>query len=230
MVVPMTAGVLDRIRAEPVVHAGRNLTRGLASGQCLLELLRFLLQVRVHQLWTEPGEKQDQAQVAEAVRDRVAERGVGEKRDFLVVGNRQFGDRAQARAERGRLRHAPRQHADRQTFVESKDGRNADHGGEPRHGHDERQGDLRQRLFLQAAEELRPDRVADREQEQVEERPAQQVGQFGLREDADGHAGDQRADDRSEADALDVETANDRPEQDGEKQAQQGDAVEKCPQ
>ena len=135
-------------------------------------------------------------------------------------GNRQLGDRAEPGAERRRLRHAARQQPHRQAFVEAEDRGDGDHRGQTADGHDQRQHDLRQRVLLQAPEKLRADRIADREQEQVEERPAQQVGQFGLRQDADQDAGDQRPDHRPEADALEVKAADDGPEQDAQEQAQ----------
>ena len=104
----------------------------------------------------------------------------------------------------------------------------ADHGGQAADGHDQRQHDLRHGVLLQAAEKLRADRIPDREQEQVEERPAQQVGQFGFRDDADQDAGDQRPDHGPEADALEVKAADERPEQDAQEQAQGRKVVEEC--
>ena len=84
------------------------------------------------------------------------------------------------------------------------------------------------RVLLQAPEKLRADRIADREQEQVEERPAQQIGQFGFRQDADDDAGNQRPDHGPEADTLEVKAADDGPEQDAQEQAQGRKVVEKC--
>ena len=86
--------------------------------------------------------------------------------------------------------------------------------------------DLRQRLFLQAAEKLRAHRVADREQEQVEERPAEQLRQFRPGQNPDRDAGNQGSDDGSESNPLEMEPADERPEQDGEEQAQHGLVVQ----
>ena len=80
--------------------------------------------------------------------------------------------------------------------------------------------------FFRLPKNCGPDRIADREQEQVEERPSQQVWQFRLGENADGHAGDQRADHGAEPHALDVEAADERPEQDAQEQAQHRDSVQ----
>ena len=91
----------------------------------------------------------------------------------------------------------------------------------------DRQRNLRQRLLLQAAEELRAHRVADREQEQVEERPAQQVGQLRLRQDADDDAGNQGPDDGPEPDTFEMEAADDVPEQDAQEQAERREPVQK---
>ncbi len=180
-----------------------------AAREFLLERLGVGLEIGAHDLRTEPGEKQDQAEIAEAVGNRIRQRRVGNQLRFLLVGNRQLADGAESGAERCRLGHAARQESHGEAFVEAERRGDADHRGKAADGHDQREHDLRQGLLLQAAEKLRADRIADREQEQVEERPAQQVGQFGLGQDADSDAGQKGPDHGPEADALEVKAADD---------------------
>ena len=204
----------------------RRVAARLGGRQLSFQHLRLAFQVGAEHPWTEPGEEQNQAEVAEPIRDGVGERGVRGEDRLRFLGNRQLGDRAQAGPERGRLRHRARQDADRKPFVEPEDRADGDHGRETCHRDDQGQHDLRQRLFLQAAEKLRAHRVADREQEQVEERPAEQLRQFRPGQNPDRDAGNQGSDDGSESNPFEMEPADDRSEQDGEEQAQHGLVVQ----
>ena len=103
VVVPLSA-----VRDVEVVPSGLAATRGLrAPGyawpgrrKLLLEHLGFALQISPQHPRPDPGEEQDEAEIAESIRNRVGQRRVGGQQRLRVRGNRQLGDRAQAGAER----------------------------------------------------------------------------------------------------------------------------------
>src|SRR5262245_13023997 len=125
------------------------------------------------------------------------------------------------------MSHAARQHPDGKPFVETEGCRHGDDGCETGERDRQRQGDLRQRFLLEAAEELRSYRVADGKEEQIEERPPKQLGQLGPGQESDEDAGDEGTNDRAEADALEVEAADDGAEENAQKQTERREVVKK---
>ena len=79
--------VVDEAAAHTEESRGKELTV-LAPAECLFERPGLALEVRPHDLRTEPREKQDQSEVAESVGDRVRKRRIGDQLRFHVIGNR----------------------------------------------------------------------------------------------------------------------------------------------
>ena len=199
----------------------------MAAGELRLELSGFLLEIHAHESRSEPGEEQDQTEITEPVGDGVGQRRIGHERGLRRLVDRQLGNRAQSGAERRGLRHAAREQADGQPFVKAEGQGHADHGDQPGHRDDDGQRDLRDGLLSEAAEELRPHGVPDREQKQIEERPSQQVGQFRFCQDANPDARNQGADDVPETDPFHVKAADDVPEQNAQEETERREPVQK---
>ena len=113
-------GVLDAVRAQRCMCAAEKTWPLLLPPEsCCSSAFASLLQVRPHDLRAEPGEEQNQPEIAEPVGNRVRKRRVGDERGLGGIGNRQLGDRAEPGAERRRLGHAARQQPHGQAFVEA---------------------------------------------------------------------------------------------------------------
>ena len=189
------------------------------AGERLVELLRLLLQVHPQELRREAREEPHDEAGPDEIADRVRDGDLVEETLFLCVRQGKAVDRLARRSDHGGLRERPGHQARRRPALVLEDLRGGNGRHEARDAQDDGERDLREGVLLEPPEELRPDLVARREEEEVEEDELDD--RVHLDADlADDDAREERPDDvseleRPEPDVPDEEAQGERQE-DGE--------------
>ena len=178
----------------------------LDAALLLLVVLARGLEIDAEQLGAEDGDHHRRAHRAEHVGHRVGDRHRVEQRLGLFGGQAQPVDGVGRQAHRGGDRLRPGIESGRVPDVVAHELHDHDGDDQAERALDHREERLRQAVLGDAADELRPDAVADREQEHQEDRRLEGLVD-GDPDLPDDDTGQQRRRDRPEADALEGELA-----------------------